>query len=225
MQEGYYKILLIDTDKILLDSLESFLKKAGFEVHIALDAISGLNAAKEILPHAIVIDVNIPIIDGVELCCEIRKISNFQKIFVFFYTLQNNDYTEIAAFEAGADDYIHKTVRINLLVARIKAILNRSGIITTKPIITYGGLGLDREKFLVLKDGQELFLPRREFELLELLFSEPSKIFTRKEISENIWHVSSLKSRTIDVHIRSLRQKLGSNYIKNMKGVGYSLEI
>lgn len=221
------KILIIDTDEKMLKNTASILESENYSVIISTkskDAI--LNALSE-LPNLILMELLMPEMDGVEVCYELRKIKKLDKTLIVFHTTRDDDYSQIAAFKVGADDYIIKPVKPKILVSRIHALLKRGGQnFKSKQLSSEKGLYVDREKYLVYKDGLEIVLPRKEFELLDLLLASPKKVFTRKEISETIWGYEIFYgNRTIDVHIRKIREKIGDNYIRTIKGVGYRLEI
>jgi two-component system, OmpR family, alkaline phosphatase synthesis response regulator PhoP len=226
MTASNLKILLIDNDPEMLEILSVALKKEGFSVFISSDSHEAIQLAKDELPELIIVEVLMPVLDGIDMCIEFRSIDVLANTLIVFHTQRNEDYSQIAAFNAGADDYIIKPIKPRVLVSRIKAILKRhivSDAIEKKEVM---GLIIDRERYLIMKDGDEIILPRKEFELLALLSTSPRKVFTRKEISELIWGYEIFsKNRTIDVHIRKLREKLGEKYIKTIKGIGYSLEI
>ena len=176
-------------------------------------------------PDLIILDVMMPEMDGIETCSEMRKISKLKNTLIAFLSARNEDYTQIAGFDSGADDYITKPVKPKVLVSRVKALLRRAGDKTESNIIEVGGLQIDREKYLVRKDNEELIFPRKEFELLALLASKPGRVFTREEILNKVWGGDVIVGdRTIDVHIRKLREKLGDDFIKTVKGVGYKFE-
>ncbi|MDF2437376.1 MAG: ArsR family transcriptional regulator [Bacteroidota bacterium] len=221
-----FKILVVDNDIQILDNLTSALRAEGFTVFSSSNSKSVVGIAKSELPHLILIDVLMPVMDGIEVCMDLRQIEDLSELIIVFYTEREEDYSQIAAFNAGADDYIIKPVRPRVLISRLKALLKRhitfSDISVRKQL---AGLIIDRERYLIFRDGEEIVLPRKEFELLALLSTSPRKVFTRKEISQLIWGYEIFsKNRTIDVHIRKLREKIGDKYIKTIKGIGYSLE-
>jgi len=228
MKTSDHKILLVDDEKDILEFISYNLKKEGYEVLTARNGRDGIELARKHLPQLILLDVMMPEMDGIETCEEIRKIPGLENTVIAFLTARGEDYSQIAGFEAGGDDYIIKPIKPKVLISRIKALLKRfehsaSGI--TKPaelIISAECLVLDRERFLVLKEGEELTLPKKEFELLSLLVSKPDKVFTREEIFHRVWGDDIVVGdRTIDVHIRKLREKIGDDHIKTVKGVGY----
>lgn len=223
-----YKILLVDDEADILEFLSYNLKKAGFNVFTAGNGKDAIKLAKQYLPHLIILDVMMPEMDGIETCEEIRKQPALNNTVVAFLTARSEDYSQIAGFEAGADDYISKPIKPKVLISRVSALLKRFGKtddfaeVSEGNIIRLGKLVIDREKYTVINDGVELALPRKEFSLLLLLISKPEKVFTRDEIYSAIWGDSIVVGdRTIDVHIRKLREKIGEDYIRTVKGVGY----
>jgi two-component system alkaline phosphatase synthesis response regulator PhoP len=213
------KILLVDDDEDILDLLEYNLKKEGFEVHTASNGIEAVKKAQEIIPNLILLDVMMPEMDGIEACEEIRKIDSLKNTIISFLTARSEDYSQIAGFDVGADDYITKPIKPKVLISKIKGLLRRLEVnekANTRDLI------IDREKYLVVKHGEEIALPRKEFELLALLMSKPENVITRDAIYSAVWgNDIVVGDRTIDVHIRKLREKIGDNYIKTVKGVGY----
>jgi two-component system alkaline phosphatase synthesis response regulator PhoP len=223
-----YKILLVDDEADILEFLSYNLKKAGYNVLTANNGRDAIKIAKQYLPHLIILDVMMPDMDGIETCEEMRKLPVLNNTVVAFLTARNEDYSQIAGFEAGADDYIAKPIKPKVLISRVSALLKRFGKTeegtegVETGIIKHGNLVIDREKYTVTNNGVELSLPRKEFSLLLLLISKPEKVFTRDEIYTSIWgDTIVVGDRTIDVHIRKLREKIGEEYIKTVKGVGY----
>ena len=219
------KILCVDDEQDILDLLTFNLEKEGYDVCTALNGRKGLEVAKRELPDLIILDVMMPEMDGMETCREIREIPALQNVVITFLTARNEDYSQIAGFEAGADDFINKPIRQRLLVSKIKALLRRSAPSDLKKEMSIGGIEIDRDKYLVTKDGVHIQLPKKEFELLVLLSSAPGRVFTRENILNSIWGNDVIVGdRTIDVHIRKLREKLGDENFKTIKGVGYKFE-
>lgn len=223
-----YKILLVDDEPDILEFLGYNLKKEGFTVYTAQNGNDAIRLALDTLPHLIILDVMMPGMDGIETCEEIKKHPTLKDVLVAFLTARGEDYSQIAGFEAGADDYITKPIKPKVLVSRARALLKRyrSETSETQPvgtgILTFGSLIIDRERYVVTVAGEELVLPKKEFELLMLLASKPDKVFTRDEIYTSIWGDNIIVGdRTIDVHIRKLREKIGQDHIKTIKGVGY----
>ena len=228
MENSNYKILLVDDEADTLEFLSYNLKKAGYNVMTANNGKDAIKLAKQYLPHLIILDVMMPEMDGIETCEEMRKLPVLNNTVVAFLTARNEDYSQIAGFDAGADDYIAKPIKPKVLISRVSALLKRFGKSeegtegADSDIIKHGNLVIDREKYTVTNNGVELALPRKEFSLLLLLISKPEKVFTRDEIYTSIWgDTIVVGDRTIDVHIRKLREKIGEEYIKTVKGVGY----
>ena len=228
MESPVYKILLVDDEKDILEFISYNLRKEGYEVITARNGRDGIELAKKSIPQLILLDVMMPEMDGIETCEEIRKIPGLENIVIAFLTARGEDYSQIAGFEAGGDDYIIKPIKPKVLISRIKALLKRydhstiSESESKESIVSHEGLILDRERFLVIKDDKDLTLPKKEFELLSLLISKPDKVFRRDEIFHKVWGDDIVVGdRTIDVHIRKLREKIGEDYIKTVKGVGY----
>jgi two-component system alkaline phosphatase synthesis response regulator PhoP len=217
------KILLVDDEPDILEFLSYNLRKANFEVTTAKNGSEAIAIAKETKPDLIVLDVMLPEMDGIETCYELRKIKKIEKTIIIFLTARGEDYSQIAGLSAGADDYITKPISPKLFIAKINAILKRS-IGQTKELETKG-LIIDRERFVVIKNGETFSLPKQEFQLLELLTSKPEKVFTRHEIFSEVWGENVVVGdRTIDVHVRKIRDRLNLDAIKTVKGVGYKFE-
>ncbi|MBP8791072.1 MAG: response regulator transcription factor [Breznakibacter sp.] len=228
VESDNYKILLVDDEADILEFISYNLRKEGFLVSTASNGDEALKIARAELPHLIILDVMMPGMDGIETCEEIKKIPSLANTLIAFLTARGEDYSQIAGFDAGADDYIAKPIKPKVLVSRIRALLKRFTPLTTNPdsfpsdIITIGTVAIDRERFVVTVRGEEMLLPKKEFELLELLVSKPDKVFTREEIYSAIWGDNIIVGdRTIDVHIRKLREKIGQDNIRTIKGVGY----
>lgn len=228
MENSNYKILLVDDEADILEFLSYNLKKEGFQVSTANDGLEAIEKAKKFHPHLIILDVMMPEMDGIETCEKIRSLPEFSDVLISFLTARGEDYSQIAGFEAGADDYINKPIKPKVFISRVKALLKRAGRISddsnvvSNSLISIGNISIDRERYLIIQDGKEFSLPRKEFELLVLLVSRPQKVFTRDEIYSAIWGEKIIVGdRTIDVHIRKLREKIGENYIHTVKGVGY----
>ncbi len=225
MKTVAHKILLVDDEQDILEFLSYNLKKEGYEVFVAASGDEGLRIAKKELPHLILLDVMMPGLDGMEVCRELRSIPQLKDVIIAFLTARNEDYSHIAGFDSGADDYINKPIKPRVLVSRIKALLRRFPNAIENGTIHFGGLKIDRESYLVNKEGKDINLPRKEFELLSFLSSKPGKVFTREEILNKVWgNEVVVGDRTIDVHIRKLREKIGEDFIKTVKGVGYKFE-
>ena len=225
-----HTILLVDDEKDIREFLSYTLRKEGFAVHTAHDGKSGIEKAMEVKPHLILLDVMMPGIDGIEACEKIRSDPEMSSAIICFLTARSEDYSQIAGLEAGGDDYIIKPVVPKVLVSRVKALLRRyraaEGEATgSVQVLGSYNLSLDRERYLLHLDDEDISLPRKEFELLSLLLTKPGKVFTRAEIFKKVWGEDIIVSdRTIDVHIRKLREKLSCDIIKTIKGVGYKLK-
>lgn len=219
-----YRILLVDDEVDILEFIGYNLTKAGYSVYTATNGKEAIDKAVGIDPHLIILDVMMPEMDGIETCRHIRSYPELQNAMIAFLTARSEDYSQIAGFEAGADDYIAKPVRIPVLMSRIKAMFKRLEMKSNAEAASESpkSMTIDREKYLILKDGNEIVLPRKEFELISLLSSKPQRVFSREEIFSSIWGNDVIVGdRTIDVHIRKLREKLGDKHIVTVKGVGY----
>lgn len=224
--ENHFKILVVDDENDILEFIQYNLKKEGYDVHLAHNGQEAIDIGKKIKPDLILLDVMMPVMDGIEACKIMKADSAFDKTFIVFLTARAEEYSEIAGFNAGADDYIAKPIKPRVLNSRISAILRRKNKDVVEVKLTVGDLIIDRETFLVYRGDQKIQLARKEFELLFLLAGKPGKVFTREFILEKVWGDEVLVvDRTIDVHIRKLREKLGDAYIGTVKGVGYKFEI
>ena len=229
MNDTKYKILLVDDEVDILEFISYNLEKEGYKVYTAQNGVEAIKLAEKKVPDLIILDVMMPEMDGIAACEEIRKIPSLQNCVIAFLTARGEDYSQIAGFEAGADDYITKPIRPKVLVSRVKALLKRTGggitseqTVESSHTISIGNLVIDKERYLIITEGQEMILPRKEFELLSLLVSKPGKVFTREEIYYSVWGDNVVVGdRTIDVHIRKLREKIGNDHIKTLKGIGY----
>ena len=220
-----HKILLVDDEPDILEFLSYNLKKEGYHILTATNGKEAITLAKKEIPELIVLDVMMPEMDGMEVCRELRKIPSLRNAMIAFLTARNEDYSQITGFDSGADDYITKPIKPKVFVSRIKALLRRISKSSSSSAIELGGIKIDREKYLVEQDGKEIILPKKEFELLHLLISKPGKVFTREEILNKVWGDDVVVGdRTIDVHIRKLREKMGETYFRTIKGVGYKFE-
>lgn len=228
MEKSKIKILLVDDEPDILDFVSYNLKAEGYKVHTASSGRSGVSKAREVKPDLILLDVMMPELDGIEACDHIRRLPGLENTIIAFLTARGEDYSQVAGFEAGADDYITKPVKPKVLMSRIKALLRRRPAPEQEVPgkIEFEDLIIDPERYRVELQGSVIELPRKEFELLSLLASKPGKVFTREEIMDRIWGtVVIVGGRTIDVHIRKLREKIGDDRIKTVKGVGYKFEI
>ena len=223
MDPKTFKLLLVDDEPDILEILSYPLKNEGFQVHTANNGLEAIKLAKNIQPHLIVLDVMMPEMDGIEACEIIRKDPKISNTLITFLSARGEDYSKIAGFNAGADDYITKPIKPKVLVSKVKSLLRRislkkSDLIETKNLI------IDRSGYKVIENNKDIFLPRKEFELLFLLASEPGKVFKRNLILDSVWGKDVIVGdRTIDVHMRKLREKIGDHYFKTVKGVGYKL--
>ncbi len=218
------RILLVDDEPDILSLLEYNLKSKGYKIETASNGIEAIEKAKSFLPHLILLDVMMPEMDGIETCEKIRVTPGLEGITIAFLTALNEDYAEITGFNAGADDFINKPIKPHVLLSRVKALLRRSSGATIADLenIEAGGILIDKNRYLVVQNGNEFSLPRKEFELLTLLMTKPNNVFTRDVILSKIWGEEVIVGdRTIDVHIRKLREKIGDDFIKTVKGVGY----
>jgi two-component system alkaline phosphatase synthesis response regulator PhoP len=225
-----YKILVVDDEPDILEILAYNLRKEGFQVTTASNGEEGLKKAEEVKPDLIILDIMMPQMDGVEVCRNIRSRKEFDSTLIAFLTAREEDYSQIAALDVGGDDYITKPIKPRVLMSRVKALLRRPSGKAEEgagedDIIEMGDLVIDREKVVVTRGGEEIELAKKEFELLNLLISKPGKVFTREEIFNKVWGTDVIVgNRTIDVHIRKLREKIGDDYIKTIKGIGYRFE-
>ncbi|KQS39820.1 response regulator [Pedobacter petrophilus] len=228
MNNAGQKILIVDDEPDILELIEYNLKKEGYQVFTASNGQEGITVAKKVHPDLIILDIMMPKMDGIEACRLMRAIPEFKNTFMVFLTARSEEYSEIAGFNVGADDYIAKPIKPRALVSRINAILRRNS--GTEEVsenkLEIGDLVIDREAYLVFQGGNKVVLAKKEFELLYLLASKPGKVYTRESILKNIWEDSVVvTNRTIDVHIRKLREKLGETYVSTVKGVGYKFEL
>lgn len=220
------KILLVDDEPDVLEFMSYSLKKEGYSVFTASNGRDALNIAKQIDPRLIVLDVMMPEMDGMETCREFRSLDQFKNTLIIFLTARDEDYSQIAGFEMGADDYVTKPVKPRVFLSRLQALLRRGETESKRSSIRVGNIELDEDKYLVYKDNGEINLPRKEFQLLQLLMSKPGRVFTRDEIMNKVWGTETIVGdRTIDVHIRKLREKIGDDYFKTIKGVGYKFDL
>ena len=226
MKKTSTKILVVDDDPDIIEILTYNLSNEGYNVKSAVNGIEALKKAKKFIPDIILLDVMMPEMDGIEACSNLREIESLSKSMIIFLSARGEDFTQIAAFDAGADDYINKPVKPKILLKKISSISRRilSENNNTSNIIV-GSLVIDRESYSVTLDKDEIALPRKEFELLYLLASKPGKVLTRDEIMFKVWGTQVVVGdRTIDVHVRKLREKIGEKYIKTIKGVGYKFK-
>lgn len=219
------RILIIDDEADILEIIKYNLVKEGFEVETAENGMTGIEKAKVFLPDLILLDVMMPQMDGIEVCESIRSVAELKSTLICFLTARSEDYSQIAGLDAGADDYISKPVKPKVLVSRMKALLRRKNHMPEDTVQAENQLVIDREKYMVYKNNKEIQLPRKEFELLALLAAKPNTVFERNVILEKVWGTDIIVGdRTIDVHVRKLREKIGENHIRTIKGIGYKFE-
>lgn len=224
MKKKDIRILLVDDEPDILEIVSYNLSSEGYEVFTAKNGVEGVAKAKKKRPHLIILDVMMPEMDGIEACEIIRNTSGLENTIVVFLTARGEDYSQVAGFDAGADDYITKPIKPKVLVSKVKALLRRMRDTTEDQddIVKVGNIVINREEYKIINKGSELILPRKEFELLALLTSKPSKVFKREVILDKVWgNEVVVGGRTIDVHIRKLREKIGEEHFKTVKGVGY----
>lgn len=226
MEKNEFKILLVDDEPDILEFVGYNIRKEGYNLWTCDNGKDAIVKACEILPHLIILDIMMPGMDGIEVCQELRKIPELKTTLIAFLTARSEDFSQIAGLDAGGDDYITKPVKPKILMSRINALLRRTLNGDSEGQVVVGDIIIDREKYTIMKSGREFSIPRKEFELLSLLASRPNKVFSREEIFEKVWgNDVVVGERTIDVHIRRLREKLDIECIKTIKGVGYKIEI
>ena len=228
MKKKDIKILLVDDEQDILEIVGYNLSQEGYQIVTASNGKEAIAKAKKEHPQLIIMDVMMPEMDGMEACENIRKIPELQDTIITFLTARSEDYSQVAGFDAGADDYIAKPIKPKVLVSKVQALLRRlKGVegVSSTTTLTVGNIEINREEYKIIKDGEEIILPRKEFELFYLLATKPGKVFTREEILDKVWgNEVVVGGRTIDVHIRKLREKIGDNFFKTIKGVGYKIE-
>ena len=228
MNKSDIKILCVDDEPDILEILKYNLSSEGYDVSTAKDGISALKTANVTVPNVIIMDIMMPNMDGIEACEALRADDRFNDTLIMFLTARGEDYSHIAAYEAGADDYVTKPVKPKILVSKVKGLLRRSKKNFEKEVdeIQFGNFKINRDTYKVYVDDKSISLPKKEFELLSLLCSKPDKVFKREKIMEKVWGEQVVVGdRTIDVHIRKLREKIGNKYFKTVKGVGYKFII
>ena len=223
MKKEDIRILLVDDEPDILEIIRFNLEKVGYQIKTASNGLDAIKVSKKFLPNLIILDVMMPDLDGIETCERLRQDERFQETIIMFLTARGEDYSYVAAFDAGADDYVTKPVKPKVLVSKVKGLLRRlKKREATSSQLVFNNLVIDREEYKVTLKGKELSMPRKEFELLYLLASKPGKVFKRENIMEKIWGSDVVVGdRTIDVHIRKLREKIGDRFFKTVKGVGY----
>ena len=227
MKKKDIKILLVDDEQDILEIVGYNLSQEGYQIVTATNGKEAIAKAKKELPQLIIMDVMMPEMDGIEACENIRKLPELRSGIITFLTARREDYSQGAGFDAGADDYITKPIKPKLLVSKVKALLRRlKSDEHTSETLNVGGIEINREEYKIIKDNKAIVLPRKEFELFYLLASKPGKVFKREEILDKVWgNEVIVGGRTIDVHIRKLREKIGDDLFKTIKGVGYKLEV
>ena len=227
MKNEEIKILVVDDEPDIVEILRYNLAQAGYQVFSASDGLLGFSEAEKKTPHLIILDVMMPNLDGIATCEKLRADERFKDTIIMFLTARGEDYSYVAAFDAGADDYITKPIKPKVLVSKVKGLLRRlKGKQNSPNIIQFEDLVIDSDSYKIIVHGEEINLPRKEFELLFLLASKPDKVFKRAKIMERVWGSEVVVGdRTIDVHIRKLREKVGNKYFKTVKGVGYKFKL
>ena len=221
MNKSDIKILLVDDEPDILEIVGYNLRNEGYQVFTAANGIEAVKSAKKNIPQLILLDIMMPEMDGIEACEKIRKIKSLDNVIISFLTARGEDYSQVAGFEAGADDYITKPIKPKVLVSKIKSLLRRLKS-ETETSFSIGDIVIDRDAYVVYKANNKISLPRKEFELFSLLTSKPGKVFKREIILDTVWgNEVVVGGRTIDVHIRKLREKIGDHHFKTVKGVGY----
>lgn len=225
MSRSVIKILLVDDEPDVIEFMSYNLKKEGYSIFSASNGKDGIELAKKINPDLIVLDVMMPEMDGMATCRALRSLEQFKSTLIIFLTARDEEYSQISGFDAGADDYVTKPVKPRIFLSRLQALLRRSDTSKKQLNVKIGDIEIDPEKYLVYKGTETIELPKKEFLLLQLLMSKPGRVFNREEIMSRVWgNESIVGDRTIDVHIRKLREKLGDDIIKTMKGVGYKFD-
>lgn len=224
-----HKVMVVDDEPDILELLTYNLEKEGYEVKTATNGKKAVTLAQSFLPELILMDIMMPVMDGVEACRQIREIPEMRNAFIIFLTARSEEYSEVAAFDTGADDYLTKPIKPRALMSRINAIFRRESQKTSSEennLIEIGDLSIDRTSYTLYKGDNQIALPKKEFELLFFLASNPDKVYNRDELLQNIWgNDVYVLARTVDVHIRRIREKIGEHYIKTIKGVGYKFEM
>ena len=220
------KVLVVDDDPDIVEILKYNLKNSGYSVKSAANGVEAIKKAKKFIPDIILMDVMMPEMSGIEACEEIKNIDQLSQAIIIFLSARSEDYTQISAYDAGADDYISKPVKPKILLKKISNIAKKISSQKNAPkTIDLGSIKINKEEYVVIKDKKEILLPRKEFELLFLLATKPDKVFTREEIMNKVWGAQVIVGdRTIDVHVRKLREKIGEKHIKTLKGVGYKFK-
>jgi len=222
LQKSDFKILVVDDEKDIVLLLKYNLETEGYHVKTATSGKEALQLAERINPDLILLDLMMPVMDGIETCIQLKKIEKFTSTSILFLTARSEEYSEVAAFDAGADDYIIKPIKPRALISRINIFYKRKFATNSSNIFTVGNLLIDKDSYVVTLEGNELFFPKKEFELLHFLAKNPKKVYSREALLRNIWGTDvHVVPRTVDVHIRKIREKIGVSYINTIKGVGY----
>jgi two-component system alkaline phosphatase synthesis response regulator PhoP len=223
MEHDFPVILLVDDEDDILEFMRYNLEKEGYKVYTAKDGAEGINTALKVYPDIIVLDIKMPVLDGVETCRQLRSINTFKNTIIAILTANGNDQLQAIAFDTGADDFIAKPIRPRLFICHINALLRRRQPLNSRnKVLTFNDIIIDSEAFVVIKNHQKISLSKKELQLLLFLVSKPGKVFNRNDIMFQVWgHDESIGDRTIDVHIKKLRDKIGANHIKTIKGIGY----
>lgn len=222
MKTNDFKILLVDDEPDILEIVGYNLKSEGYQIFTAENGLEGVDVARKVKPHLILLDIMMPEMDGIEACERIRKTPNLESTLIAFLTARGEDYSQVAGFDAGADDYITKPIKPKVLVSKVKSLLRRLKAEDISETTKVGNIIINRDEYVVFKDDKRITLPRKEFELFSLLTSRPGKVFKREAILDAVWgNDVVVGGRTIDVHIRKLREKIGNKHFKTVKGVGY----
>ncbi|MDC3345112.1 response regulator transcription factor [Flavobacteriaceae bacterium] len=227
MNNSDIKILLVDDEPDILEIVGYNLKNEGYSVYTACNGIEAVKSAKKITPNLILLDIMMPEMDGIEACEKIRTVKSLENTLIAFLTARNEDYSHVAGFDVGADDYITKPIKPKVLISKVKSLLRRLKAESQEDAsVKVGDITINRDEYLIFKADKKIFLPRKEFELFSLLTSKPGKVFKRETILDRVWGSEVVVGgRTIDVHIRKLREKIGDNHFKTIKGVGYKFII
>lgn len=222
MKTNDFKILLVDDEPDILEIVGYNLKSEGYQIFTAENGLKGVDIARKVKPHLILLDIMMPEMDGIEACERIRKTPSLESTLIAFLTARGEDYSQVAGFDAGADDYITKPIKPKVLVSKVKSLLRRLKAEDISETTKVGNIIINRDEYVVFKDDKRITLPRKEFELFSLLTSRPGKVFKREVILDTVWgNDVVVGGRTIDVHIRKLREKIGNKHFKTVKGVGY----
>ncbi len=226
MDKSKYTILLVDDEEDILDFVGYNLRKEGFTVITSLNGRDALQIAKREIPQLVLLDLMMPEMDGIETCQELKRYPELKDTIIVFFTARSEDFTQILGLDAGADDYITKPIKPSVLVSKVNSLLRRIPVVEEESMVFQAGdIIIDREKYVVIIDGKEIQLARKEFELLSILASKPGRVFTREEILNRVWDDDVVVGeRTIDVHIRKIREKTATDHIKTIKGVGYKFD-